>query len=93
MKSMKQFLEEKAKDFEERGTTYMVPMLQEMIEMEISTLDDLHEMRKVCVEERNRHQKFSVKFQYYWSIMTYLDDMIYWFNHDNTLNEGATHEH
>jgi siroheme synthase (precorrin-2 oxidase/ferrochelatase) len=73
---MRKFLEERRDAFEERGTGFMVPMVEEMLEMSIETADDLREFVDECLSERNRHTKFSMKFMYYWSVHTYMRDML-----------------
>lgn len=72
---MKEFLEQRRDAFRDRGTEFMYPMVDEMLQMDIKSVDDLHEFVVECLDERNRHPTFGLKFMYYWSIHTYMVDM------------------
>lgn len=74
--SMHKFLSARAEAFDERGTAYMVPTIQEMLLMEINDSNDLQEFADECLAERNRHATFNLKFMYYWSVHTYIIDLI-----------------
>lgn len=73
--NMQEFLQNRLVAFDERGTTFMVPVVREMLEMSLESSSDLHEFVVECLAERNRHADFNLKFMYYWSVHTYLVDM------------------
>lgn len=70
------YLKQKQVEFEKRGTLYMVPVLQEMIDSGVSCREDLEQKLQWCLAERNKHRKFNVEFQYFWSMATYLQDLV-----------------
>lgn len=72
---MEEFLLQYKRDFQDRGTNYMVAVVEEMLEMNLS-FEDLKEMAVECKAERDRHTQFNVKFMYYWGVQTYLEDMV-----------------
>lgn len=74
-KQLLSFLEQRKIDFHDRGTHYMVPMVEEMLQMDL-TVDDLQEFVVECKAERDRHTQYNLKFMYYWAVQTYLQDMV-----------------
>lgn len=53
----------------------MVPLLQEWIDSE-ETLDTLQQKLQQYYQLRDGCEKYSVDFQFYWSVVTYLQDII-----------------
>lgn len=72
---MKSYLERRRSEFISRGTMYMVPIIDEILGMNITTSGDLHMIVEKCLKERNTHDKFDLNFQYYWSMHTMLTDI------------------
>lgn len=89
---MRCFLEEKKVEFADRGTMYMVPMLDEMLQMDLKCVDDLQEFVVECKAERDRHERYSLKFQYYWAVLTYMTDLVEQFKRLNENQKGAVNE-
>lgn len=70
---MEDFLKDCAREFRDRGTIHMARECETLLEQADSL--DLGELFKETEEKRNSFQKFSVEYQYYWSLMTHLQDM------------------
>lgn len=69
---MKEYLESCKVDFQNRGTTFMVGVIDDVI---ATNPKDFDEIIKTLKENRDNQEKFSVEFQYFWSVLTYFEDM------------------
>lgn len=69
---MKKFLEDQKQHFIDEGTTYMVGVIDEILAGEDKTFDQLVKETKA---KRDSHEKYSVAFQYYWSMLGFMIDM------------------
>jgi hypothetical protein len=69
--NMKEYLEDRRRGFIDRGTVFMADVVDDIIEMgEV----DFNEIHQVVKEFRDVYPKFSLKFMYYWSMMTFIQD-------------------
>lgn len=70
------YLKQRQVEFKERGTFYMVPIVQQMLDEGVNSVEDLKQKLVECSRQKESFEKFSVKYQYYWGIETYLQDMV-----------------
>lgn len=69
---MDKFLEEMKDKFRDRGTVFMIPVIDELLERGIEDFDDyLVEVTKT----RDSFERYSVDFMYWWSVQTFVVDM------------------
>lgn len=72
MLTVLEFFQASKKNFEDRGTLFMVPMLESWIQSNKSSFVDLFDE---YMKERSKYEKFSIDFMYNWSIMTYIKSL------------------
>ena len=70
--NMNKFLEEMKDKFRDRGTVFMIPIIDELLERKIEDFDDyLIEV----TEKRDSFELYSIDFMYWWSVQTFVVDM------------------
>lgn len=75
-KALRAYLKQKQADFEERGTSYMVPVIQEILDKGINNVDGLKQKLLELSQQKEESVKYSAEFQYLWGVCTYLQDLI-----------------
>ena len=65
------YLTQAQERFKQRGTAYMVQVLDEIIESNITLEQSIDQ----CQQSRDQHARYSIEFQYYWSVLTYLKSL------------------
>lgn len=69
---MRSFLEKMIRDFHDRGTIHMATYCEDLLS---DPPDDFLNLIEEIKQKRSSCEKFSVEFQYYWSLLTYVEDM------------------
>lgn len=72
MMTVLEFLESKKQSFADRGTAFMVPVIETWIQSNKSSFEDLFDE---YMKERSKFERFSIDFMYNWSIMTYIKSL------------------
>lgn len=72
MMTVLEFLESKKESFADRGTMFMVPLIETWIQSNKSSFEDLFDE---YMNKRSKHERFSIDFMYNWSIMTYIKSL------------------
>lgn len=84
---MKMFLENKVAEFRDRGTIHMAKECESLLnnppEDFSSIIEDVKRKRSEC-------ERFSVDFQYYWSLLTYFEDMQFHFSNQEDESDGSS---
>lgn len=70
--TLNEFLEKSKEEFRDRGTIFMIAELDKLIARDLTDLSDVVVETK---ELRDTFEKFSVEFQYHWSLLTYVEDL------------------
>lgn len=69
--SLLDYLQLAKQKFSERGTQYMLSVIDTMIAEQQSFEQAIEQARR----NRNSYDRFSLDYQYYWSVLTYLESL------------------
>ena len=69
--SLHEYLQLAKQKFSERGTQYMLSVIDTMIAEQQSFEQAIEQARR----NRNSYDRFSLDYQYYWSVLTYLESL------------------
>ena len=70
--TLNEFLESSKKEYHDRGTIYMVDVIDKLISLNLNNLTEVVKETRI---KRDSFEKYSVDFQYYWSVLTYVEDL------------------
>ena len=76
MKTLQEYMSGKIPHYKKNGAAHMVSTIEEMLEDGVDDLETAVAYKDEAICERNRHPSFSVKYQYYWSVHTYMSDLV-----------------
>ena len=76
MMTLKEYIAGRIPSYEKEGLLHLPKFAREVLDQDNLTLDDLREMVVECKAERDRHVRFSMKYQYYWSLMGGVEDIV-----------------
>lgn len=69
--TLKEYLQHAQAEYKARGTAYMVQVIDDIID----TGQNLAEAIEQCRASMETYERYSVDFQYYWSVLTYLESL------------------
>lgn len=86
---MREFLELAVGDFEARGTLFMASFLKELIDSGETSAEEFDRLISSSKERMMEVEKFSILFQYYLSLLTYLVDLKFHYEKSCTASEPS----